>query len=82
MLRMDPDQLPRLLAIEQDTHQLLAEARANGWDGEALGLETTLQAIMEKKAQVERLQRQATPTGSHGRQVVWVALEPKQPASH
>ncbi len=79
MLRMDPAQLPRLLAIEQDTHRLLAEARANGWDGEALGLETTLQAVSEKKAQVERLQRQAT--GTDGRQVVWVTLQTKQPVT-
>src|SRR6266487_2864660 len=56
MLRMDPDQLPRLLSIEQDTHRLLAEARANGWDGEVLALETTLHHIVEKKAQVQRLQ--------------------------
>jgi integrase len=76
MLRMDPAQLPRLLSIEQDTHRLLAEARAKGWDGEVLGLETTLHHIAEKKAQAQRLQ--AT---SNSRQVVWVALEPepKQP---
>ncbi len=72
MLRMDPAQLPRLLAIEQDTHRLLAEARANGWDGEVLALETTLAAVAEKKAQVARLQ--AT---TNGRQTVWLP-QPRQ----
>jgi hypothetical protein len=72
MLRMDPDQLPRLLSIEHDTHRLLAEAHAKGWEGEAAGLETTLQAIAEKKAQAHRLQ-----AASDSRRVVWVALEPK-----
>ena len=73
MLRMDPDQLPRLLAIEQDTHRLLEEARANGWDGEALALETTLTAVGEKRAQVERLQT-ITP-GQGSTPVVWLTLD-------
>lgn len=30
MLRMDPEQLPRLIAIEEDTQRLLAEARDKG----------------------------------------------------
>lgn len=55
MLRMDPEQLPRLLQIEQDTERLLSEARANEWTGEASGLETTLLGIQDKKAQVERI---------------------------
>jgi hypothetical protein len=33
MLRMDPDQLPRLIAIEEDTQRLLVEAKAKGWQG-------------------------------------------------
>jgi hypothetical protein len=74
MLRMDPDQLPRLLAIEQDTHRLLAEARANGWDGEALALETTtLTAVGEKKAQAERLQTTIPSQG--GKPIVCLSLD-------
>ncbi len=55
MLRMDPVQLPRLLQVEADTQRLLDEARTNGWEGEMQGLEVTLQAIEEKKGQVQRL---------------------------
>lgn len=57
MLRMDPEQLPRLLQIEGNTHDLLAEARENGWAGEVQGLEETLVHIGEKKAQVDRIKR-------------------------
>ena len=57
MLRMDPVQLPRLLQIEKNTHDLLSEARENGWHGEAEGLEETLVHIGEKKEQVERIRR-------------------------
>ena len=47
MLRMDPEQLPRLIAIEEDTRRLLVEAKAKGWEGEVNGLETTLLHIKE-----------------------------------
>lgn len=57
MLRMDPEQLPRLLQIERNTHDLLSEARENGWEGEIQGLEETLLHIGEKKAQVERIKQ-------------------------
>lgn len=57
MLRMDPQQLPRLLQIERNTVELLGEAREKGWEGEAAGLEETLQHIGEKKAQVSRIVR-------------------------
>jgi hypothetical protein len=62
MLRMDSEQLPRLLQIERNTHDLPAEASANGRRGEAEGLEATLVHISEKKAQVERIRRQRPPT--------------------
>lgn len=55
MLRMDPAQLPRLLQIEGDTHRLLTEARERGWEGEVQGLEATLQGVLEKRGQVERI---------------------------
>lgn len=53
MLRMDPAQKPRLLQIEDNTHELLAEAHENNWEGEVKGLEVTLVHIGEKKAQVD-----------------------------
>jgi hypothetical protein len=55
MLRMDVEQLPRLVQIEVDTYRLLDEAKRKGWEGETAGLETTLVHIKDKKAQVERL---------------------------
>ncbi len=55
MLRMDVEQLPRLVQIEADTYRLLDEAKRKGWEGETAGLETTLVHIKEKQAQVERL---------------------------
>jgi integrase len=61
MLRMDPGQLPRLLQIEQNTLELLTEARERGWDGEAAGLGETLVHISEKKAQVERIRTLPEP---------------------
>ena len=54
MLRMDPDQLPRLIQIEQNTHDLLSEVKEKGWDGKAAGLEEVLLHVAEKKAQVIR----------------------------
>jgi hypothetical protein len=76
MLRMDPDQLPRLLAIEADTHRLLAEAKANGWEGEMIGLETTLLHIQDKKTQVDRIK--AFP--AHNR-TQFLVLTPRQPTT-
>jgi len=55
MLRMDPQQLPRLVQIEINTVELLTEAREQDWEGEAAGLMEMLQHIAEKKAQVDRL---------------------------
>lgn len=55
MLRMDPDQLPRLIQIERNTKDLLQEAQENGWEGEATGLQHTLIHIGEKKAQADRI---------------------------
>ncbi len=55
MLRMDPQQLPRLVQIELNTVALIDEARERGWEGEEAGLVETLQHIAEKKAQVERI---------------------------
>jgi hypothetical protein len=51
------EQLPRLLQIEKNTHDLLAEARKNDWEGEVQRLEETPVHIGDKKAQVERNRR-------------------------
>jgi hypothetical protein len=59
MLRIDPNQLPRLVLIEQDTRRFLGEARQKGWEGEVLGLEIVLGHIAGKKAQAERLRANA-----------------------
>jgi len=56
MLRIDPAQLPRLHAIEQNTLERLAEARQRTWLGEVAGLEESLRHIGHKKEQVVRLQ--------------------------
>jgi hypothetical protein len=64
MLRMDPDQLPRLIAIEEDTHRLLAEAKTKGWEGEVTGLETTLLHIKDKKSRSTELKSLPTAANS------------------
>lgn len=61
MLRMDAGQLPRLVQIEKDTYRLWKEARTNGWEGEAAGLETTLIHIKDKKGQVTRIREITNP---------------------
>lgn len=73
MLRMDPEQLPRLIAIEEDTRRLLAEAKAKGWEGEVSGLQTTLLHINDKKMQVDRIK--ATPDGR--RQLLVLTSRPR-----
>ncbi len=49
MLRVAPDQLTRLVELEQDVHRRIELATARGWRGEADGLQTTLAHITEKK---------------------------------
>jgi integrase len=55
MLRVAPDQLTRLVELEQDVHRRIELATARGWRGEADGLQTTLAHITEKKHQVAKL---------------------------
>jgi hypothetical protein len=59
-------------------HWPLEEARANGWDGEVLALETTLQAFADKKAQVERIRLVTGPPAgsSDSKQTVWLTIGP------
>lgn len=61
MLRMDPAQLPRLLQIEQNTVELLTEAREHGWEGETAGLEETLVHIAEAQVEGPDQERRRAP---------------------
>ena len=59
MLRLSLAQVPRLLQIENNAHERLAEARRMQWLGEVAALEESLRHIAGKKQQAERLRRQA-----------------------
>lgn len=65
MLRLDLQQLPRLLQIESNTRERLDEARRMDWLGEVAALEESLQHIGRKKQQADRL-RQQTEHGESG----------------
>jgi len=64
MLRMDPGQLPRLLQIETNTQERLAEAHKMHWLGEVAGLQEGLRHIADKRHQAERFQRTAAAVAS------------------
>lgn len=51
MLRLDPTQMPRLLAIEENTVERLEEARKMAWLGEVKALEESLTHIRMKMMQ-------------------------------
>jgi integrase len=59
MLRLSPDQVPRLLQIEANTRERLDEAHRMQWLGEVAALEESLRHIADKKQQAHRLARQA-----------------------
>jgi integrase len=59
MLRLSPDQVPRLLEIEANTRERLDEARRMQWLGEVAALEESLRHIAGKKQQADRLAAQA-----------------------
>ena len=59
MLRLSLAQVPRLLEIENNTQERLAEARQMQWLGEVAALEESLRHIAGKKQQAEHLRRQA-----------------------
>ncbi len=65
MLRVDLQQVPRLLQIESNTHERLDEARRMQWLGEVAALEESLHHISRKKQQADRL-RQQTELGESG----------------
>lgn len=54
MLRLDPKQRGRLVEIIRNLTDRIAEARMNGWHGEAQGLHTSLEAARNKLASVDR----------------------------
>ena len=54
MLRLDPQQGPRLAGIIQNLTDRITEARINGWAGEAEGLQVSLQAARTKLASLRR----------------------------
>ncbi|MGV9386650.1 hypothetical protein ACWDRB_63370 [Nonomuraea sp. NPDC003707] len=58
--QLDPAQVPRLLQIEDNTRERLAEAKRMQWLGEVAALEESLRHITEKKLQADRLKRSAS----------------------
>ncbi len=64
MLRMDPGQLPRLLQIETNTQERLAEAHKMHWLGEVAGLQEGLRHTADKRKQAERFQQSAATNAS------------------
>ena len=57
MMRVDPQQRPRLISIIRNLSDRIAEARSNGWLGEVEGLQTSLDAA--------RQARRARPRQTH-----------------
>ncbi|WP_284740276.1 tyrosine-type recombinase/integrase [Amycolatopsis sp. RTGN1] len=62
MLRVDPQQRHRLVAISRNLSDRIAEAKQNHWLGEVRGLETSLAAANAKLLSLDRTAR--TTTGS------------------
>jgi hypothetical protein len=50
MLRVSPQQRPRLAEIIHNLHERITEAQMNGWLGEVQGLEVSLEAAKRKLA--------------------------------
>ncbi|MFD7948849.1 hypothetical protein [Streptomyces sp. NPDC059744] len=57
MLRVDPQQRRRLEEIIRNLGDRIEEARANGWLGEAQGLQIRLEAARNKLASLDGLTR-------------------------
>ena len=60
LLRVSPDQRPRLVDIRDNLIARIDEARREGWLGEAEGLKVSLAAANAKLAQVDRLAARRT----------------------
>jgi integrase len=54
MLRVSPEQRPRLAEIIRNLRERITEARMNGWLGEVQGLEVSLNAAKRKLASLDR----------------------------
>jgi integrase len=54
MLRVSPQQRPRLTEIIQNLRERITEARMNGWLGEVQGLEASMEAAKRKVASLDR----------------------------
>lgn len=54
MLRVDPGQRPRLIAIIRNLGDRITEARMNGWLGEVEGLQVSLEAARGKLTALDR----------------------------
>ena len=54
MLRISPQQRPRLTEIIHNLHERITEARINGWLGEVQGLQVSLEAAKRKLASLDR----------------------------
>ena len=54
MLRVSPQQRPRLAEIIHNLRERITEARMNGWLGEVQSLEVSLEAAKRKLASLDR----------------------------
>jgi hypothetical protein len=55
VLRITPDMIPRLQAIEKDLIDRRARAEQEGWKGEIEGIDLTLSLLRQKHAEAQRL---------------------------
>jgi len=63
MLRVSPQQRPRLAEIIHNLRERIAEARMNGWLGEVQGLEVSLEAAKRKLASLDKAIERSRSTG-------------------
>ena len=63
MLRVSPQQRPRLTEIIRNLRERITEARINGWLGEVQGLQVSLEAAKRKLASLDRSAERNCHTG-------------------
>jgi hypothetical protein len=63
MLRVSPQQRPRLTEIIHNLRERITEARMNSWLGEVQGLEASLEAAKRKLASLDRSVERNRRTG-------------------
>ena len=64
MLRISPQQRPRLAEIIHNLRERITEARMNGWLGEVQGLQVSLEAAKRKLASLDRSIERNCRTGT------------------